>query len=82
MFFGMVVMMHEHAPPHFHVVYQGFEASIAIETGELMKGKLPPSARRLLREWTQRHRNELLENWQRGRLYLPFLAVQGADEDE
>ncbi len=42
MFFGFVVQMHwrvAHAPPHVHVFYQGFEALIAIETGEIIAGR-------------------------------------------
>jgi len=33
-FFGMIIQMYwrEHAPPHFHVQYNEYEASIAIET--------------------------------------------------
>jgi hypothetical protein len=35
-FFGIVVQMYwrDHPPPHIHVFYQGFEALVAIDTGE------------------------------------------------
>ncbi|SFV30061.1 protein of unknown function [Devosia crocina] len=84
LFFGMVVQMYwrDHAPPHFHVFYQGYEGSIAIETGELIAGNLPKTAKRLLRDWTATHRTELLENWDRGRLQMPFNSIQGADYDD
>ena len=34
-FFGIVIRMYhrDHAPPHFHASYQGFDALIAIDDG-------------------------------------------------
>jgi len=83
-FFGMVIQMYwrDHPPAHFHVIYQGYGASVAIETGEVLEGEMPRSARRILKEWARRHRDELLQNWERGRLNQNFLVIQGADEDE
>ena len=48
-FFGIVVQMYwrDHPPAHIHVFYQGFEALVAIETGEIIGGALPPGARRI-----------------------------------
>lgn len=34
----------DHNPAHFHVEYQGHEALVAIETGEILAGKLPGRA--------------------------------------
>lgn len=83
-FYGIVIQMYwrEHGPPHFHAIYQGFEALIAIDTGEVMGGLLPPRALRIVREWLMHRRSELNENWQRGRQLLPFQHVAGPDEDE
>ena len=83
-FFGMVIEMYwqDHPPPHYHVRYQDFRAVIAIETGELLHGKLPAGARRALEAWTARHRDELMANWERARLKVSLWPVQGADEDE
>ena len=80
----MIIQMYwrDHAPPHFHVRYNEFEGAIAIETGELIGGKLPPTARRLASEWAARHRDELLANWERGRNRQSFYAIQGYDEDD
>jgi len=52
----------DHAPPHFHAVYAGYEAVIEIETDEILRGVLPERALRLLREWTSIHRDELAAN--------------------
>jgi hypothetical protein len=40
LFLGIVIRMyhHEHPPPHFHAAYQGFEAFVRIEDGEIVHG--------------------------------------------
>lgn len=55
----------DHAPPHFHAVYAGQEALIAIADDELLRGTLPDRALRMVREWRSIHRDELAINWQR-----------------
>jgi hypothetical protein len=50
--------------PHIHVRYQGERASIAIETGDLLAGKLPPKQIKLVQAWIELHKDELLANWQ------------------
>lgn len=64
-FYGIIVRMFfaEHAPPHFHVVYGDHEATIAIQTLELMEGKMPRRALELVLDWAELHQTELLENW-------------------
>jgi hypothetical protein len=63
-FFGIVVFMYwrDHAPPHFHAKYQDEEATVEIETGTVA-GRLNPRALRMVQEWRELHRAELLENW-------------------
>src|SRR5437660_1705640 len=51
----------DHCPPHLHAIYQGYEALIAIETGEVIGGRLPPRALRLVREWIELRRGALME---------------------
>lgn len=82
-FFGIVVQMYwnDHNPPHFHAHYQGSRALIAIDSGEIIAGSMPAGARRILREWTARHRSELLANWERAKLQEPFEAIPGADQE-
>ncbi len=53
----------EHAPPHFHVVYNEYEASITIEGLEVLRGKLPDRVLGLVVEWATAHQQELHENW-------------------
>jgi Domain of unknown function (DUF4160) len=53
----------DHRPPHFHVEFQGEKASFSFD-GELLAGSLSSkTARKLIREWTRRHKLELMINW-------------------
>ena len=54
----------EHGPPHFHVKYAGYEASIDIRSFAVLRGKLPPKALALVVEWASLHQEELMENWE------------------
>jgi len=64
-FLGIVIGMfyREHAPPHFHAHYREQEIRVNIQTGEIMSGKFPSRAQRLVLEWLALHRDELLEDW-------------------
>ena len=63
-FYGIIIYMffQDHNPPHFHVKYQDYEATINIEDG-IVKGEIPRRALRLIYEWLDIHKIELLENW-------------------
>lgn len=52
---------------------------MAIETGEILHGSLPPGTLRIVREWAARHRSELLENWERAKSRRPLERIRGAD---
>lgn len=68
-FFGIVIRMYyvEHEPPHFHAEYDSQQASFGLD-GTLLAGNIRSrTARRLIREWTRAHADELLANWQRMR---------------
>ncbi|MBN9074753.1 MAG: DUF4160 domain-containing protein [Rhizobiales bacterium] len=68
-------------PPHLHALYQGHKAIFEIQTGRMIGGTMPPGAQRMLRDWTLRHRDELMANWERGRLREAFRTIRGADEE-
>ena len=74
-FYGIVIRMYfaDHAPPHFHAVYAGEEAVIAITTLEVLRGTMPDRALRMVREWASLHRDELDANWER--IQLPDQPV-------
>jgi hypothetical protein len=64
-FLGIIVAMYynDHSPPHFHARYGENEIRVNIETGEILSGAFPRRAQRLVLEWLELHRNELLEDW-------------------
>jgi hypothetical protein len=52
-FYGIAVSMYfgDHPPPHVHVERQGHETLVRISDAEIMRGHLPKTAHRLVREW-------------------------------
>ncbi|WP_420464934.1 DUF4160 domain-containing protein [Panacagrimonas sp.] len=71
----------DHAPPHFHVEYQGHEALGSIGTGEIMRGSLPRRAAKLVWEWCLDYQDELQEDWRLAQELLPLKRIPGADND-
>lgn len=67
-FHGIVVRMYfqqsEHNPPHIHAIYGDDVAEIAIKTGEILDGHLPPKALSMVRDWLVIHRDDLLHIWE------------------
>ena len=63
-FYGIKIKMYyrEHNPPHFHMEYQGYKATIEIHTG-IVGGKMPKTAIKLVLKWLEEHKNELVGNW-------------------
>jgi len=53
----------DHGPPHFHVQYSEYRATVAIETAAVAEGELPPRVAGLVVEWANLHRPELMANW-------------------
>ena len=60
-FYGIIIRMFygDHAPPHFHAVYQGEEIKVNINTLEVMEGDMTRRAQALVLEWAVLHRTEL-----------------------
>lgn len=80
-FYGIVIWMyhdeiHHLGRPHFHARYGDDEASIEIETIEVLAGGLAPRALRLVNEWASEHQHELRENWERARRHEPLLRIE------
>jgi hypothetical protein len=52
-FFGITIRMYydDHAPSHFHAYYAEHSAVIAIDSFDVVAGKLPRRAPALVREW-------------------------------
>ena len=64
-FYGILIKMFffDHLPPHFHAEYGEFKAQIKILTGEVIEGELPRRALRLVQDWAELHKSELIENY-------------------
>ncbi len=65
----------EHGRPHFHARYAEHDASIAIDTLEILGGSLPRRALALVLEWAAAHRDELRANWDRARAEEPLEQI-------
>jgi Domain of unknown function (DUF4160) len=55
----------EHEPPHFHANYQGFRSVWSIEDCNIIVGELPPRIERLVKQWAELYRENLITNWER-----------------
>jgi hypothetical protein len=71
-FSGIVVTMYfnDHDPPHFHVRYGEYRATVGLDPIEIRSGELPTRVLSVVLEWAHTHRAELQENWTR-------MAVEG-----
>ena len=47
--------------------------------GEVLRGELPRTAARLVREWIDLHREELIENWERAQEPAALLPIDPLD---
>ena len=64
-FLGIIIAMYfnDHNPPHFHVLYNEYEAEIDIKSLMVLNGSLPARVLGLAMEWAEIHKDELMENW-------------------
>ena len=65
-FYGIIIRMFygDHAPPHFHAVYQGEQVQINIETLAVMNGSMRRRALMLVLERAALHREEIRHAWE------------------
>ena len=66
-FYGISIKMYfqqvEHNPPHIHAIYSEYMGVIDIQTGKLLEGDLPIRALKLVQEWLNVHKDEILKIW-------------------
>ena len=66
-FYGIVISMNwwepRHHSPHIHAHYGADQATVDINSGQLLAGSLPGRVLSLVREWMMFHRTELHELW-------------------
>ncbi|MHB1661335.1 MAG: DUF4160 domain-containing protein [bacterium] len=65
-FFGIIIRMfyEEHNPPHIHAEYQGGKVLLDFRGNILIGDIESKTALRLVREWIDLHKNELMEDWE------------------
>ena len=66
MFYGISIKMYfsDHFPPHFHAIYGDKNGMFDIRTLEMIEGDLNFRARELIKEWGEKHKDELLKIWE------------------
>ncbi len=76
-FLGIVIAMYynDHAPAHFHATYGDYEIGVDIENGLILWGKFPRRAERLVLEWLDLHRDELMNDWDLARQRKPLHRI-------
>lgn len=77
-FFGIIITMYyqEHNPPHFHIRYNEYKATISIKNLALMEGYLPPKVLGLVIEWASQHQSELLQDWELATQYEALKTIK------
>jgi hypothetical protein len=83
-FYGIVIHMYydDHNPPHFHASYGNARAWVRIADGVTIKGELPPTAARMVRDWALVNRSQLEQNWQRALNEEPLERLGGPDANQ
>ena len=67
-FYGIIIRMYmeaggQHHSPHFHAYYQEEAAVFSIDPIDMIAGRIPRNQRAMVEEWADRHREELLIDW-------------------
>lgn len=80
-FYGMSIRMfyNDHQPPHFHVVFGGYEAMVEIKSLKILRGTLPRGAMELLLKWAKAHQFELRTNWKKTQAGIPLERITPLD---
>jgi hypothetical protein len=75
-FYGIVIFMNynDHNPPHFHARYQEQEVTVAIQTS-VVQGEMSKRALQMIFEWTEKHQDELMRNWELARERKPLEPI-------
>ena len=77
LFYGIRITMNwnEHNPPHFHVSYADYKATVLIQESRIDKGYIPNRQLKLVLAWCEIHRDELMQNWELSRQDKPLIRI-------
>lgn len=81
-FYGLAIYMYysEHNPPHFHAIYNEYEALIEISNRpKILEGNLPHRAKKMALEWAKIHQSELERNWKNASSYKKLSKISSLD---
>lgn len=81
-FYGLKIFMYgnEHNPPHFHAVYNEYEAIVEIcDNPKVIQGELPSRGRKLVLEWAKVNVLSLRENSRRSMAGELLLKIPGLE---
>ena len=72
-FYGIYIWMNfaDHQPPHFHAWYGDYKVIVNIKDG-VVKGEMPGRALRMILEWLEDHRKDLMKNWEKAQKGEPL----------
>jgi len=54
----------DHLPPHLHALYGEFNGVFNLNSAEILEGDLPLRAIKLIQEWLNDYKDELLKMWE------------------
>ena len=76
-FYGILIWLNynDHTPPHFHAWYGEYRCIVNIKDG-VVKGEMPGRALRMILEWLDDHRPELMENWELAQNGSPLKKIE------
>ena len=81
-FYGIIIFMNftDHSPAHFHAWYGEYKVTVSIRDG-VVTGKMPGRALRMILEWLELHREELIADWEKAQNGSPhmFLEINKAE---
>ena len=65
----------EHNPPHVHAFYGDHAATFYISNGEIYEGDFPVRAKKMVKEFILKYKQELLEMWETEK----YIKLKGLD---
>lgn len=77
MFYGIKIFLNynDHIPSHFHAEYGEYQVKVFLD-GWVVEGNMPGRAMKLILEWAELHRNELLEDWELAKQRKKLNSIQ------
>ena len=77
LFYGIRITMYwnEHNPPHFHVEYADYKATVLIQESVVNRGYLPSKQLKLVLAWCEIHKDDLMQNWELSRQSKPMKSI-------